>query len=55
MSGASKHTVFKFQCNNDADWSHLKDGKVNQFLVNATYLDVAEGEVLRTRHINNSA
>ena len=54
MSGAAKRTVFTFQCNKTADWGHLEDGKVNQFLVSATYFDLAEVEVLRTGHINSA-
>ena len=44
-------TLFTFKCDEFAKWEdHLDDGKVNQYLVSATY-PLEEYEVLRTGHI----
>ncbi|KAM7450837.1 hypothetical protein ABFA07_001530 [Porites harrisoni] len=44
-SDLGNKTVFKFQCNNTAEWKKLEDGKVNQYLVNTTYLNSTKGEI----------
>ena len=52
-SDPPSETVFEFHCSENARWNRLEDGKVNQYLVNATYLNLKKpDQVLRTGYIN---